>query len=273
VIVMEVLYRRCAGIDVGKKTAAVCVRIQGHGKTETSFTVKSWSTSMPSILRLRGELVAAGVERVILESTSDYWRPVFYVLCEQLDVVLVRASDVKAIPGRKSDVQDAEWLADLGAHGLVRASFVPPERQRHLRDLTRARVRLLADRTRDVQRLEKELEDACIKLSAVATSLQSMSARLMLKELIEHNTDAAAMADLAKGRMRAKIEDLTAALTGRFDDHHAFMVGFWLDRIDAASADPARLDARIDELIDHEPDYGQARETAAHHPRPGPPRR
>ena len=204
---------------------------------------------MPQILKLRAKLVNEGVQRVVMESTSDYWRPFFYVLAEELDVILVRASDVKAIPGRKSDVCDAEWLADLAAHGLVRASFVPPQQQRQLRDLTRARSRLLADRAREVQRLEKELEDACIKLAAVVTDLQGVSARLMLQALIEARDDPAAMADLAIGRMRTKIDQLTEALTGRFNDHHRFMVTFRLKRIDAATADLAELDARIDALI------------------------
>jgi transposase len=246
---MEVVYRRCAGIDIGKGDAKVCVRVQGHGQTPTAVTITTCSSSMPQILKLRARLVSDGVQRVVMESTSDYWRPFFYVLAEKLDVMLVKASDVKAIPGRKSDVSDAEWLADLAAHGLVRASFVPPENQRQLRDLTRARSRLLADRAREVQRLEKELEDACIKLSAVATDLQGVSARLMLQALIEAKDDPAAMADLAIGRMRAKIDQLTEALTGRFTDHHRFMVAFRLKRIDAATADLGQLDARIDELI------------------------
>ena len=188
-----------------------------------------------------------------MESTSDYWRPVFYVLSEQLDVILVKASDVKAMPGRKSDVSDAEWLADLAAHQLVRASFVPPEQQRQLRDLTRARARLLDDRTREVQRLEKNLEDACIKLSTVATDLQGVSARQMLHALIEGRDDPAAMAELAHGRMRAKIAELTEALTGRVTDHHRFMISFRLRRIDAATDDLAVLDARIDQLIQQAP--------------------
>jgi transposase len=257
--VVEVVYRRCAGIDVGKRDAKVCVRVQGHGQTPTAMTVTTWSSSMPQILKLRAKLVAAGVQRVVMESTSDYWRPFFYVLAEKLDVALVKASEVKAIPGKKSDVSDAEWLADLGAHGLVRASFVPPEQQRQLRDLTRARARLLDDRSREVQRLEKNLEDACIKLSAVATDLQGQSARLILQSLIDGGQDPAAMADLAKGRMRAKIDQLTEALTGRFTDHHRFMVQFRLGRIDAATADLAVLDARIDELIVTE-GFGPARE-------------
>jgi transposase len=249
VVGMDAVYQRCAGIDVGKRAAKVCVRVQGDGSAKTSTSVTSWSSTMPQIVKLRAKLVSEGVQRVVMESTSDYWRPFFYVLAEELDVILVKASDVKAIPGRKSDVSDAEWLADLAAHGLVRASFVPPQQQRQLRDLTRARARLLADRAREVQRLEKELEDACIKLAAVVTDLQGVSARLMLQALIEARDDPAAMAELAIGRMRTKIDQLTEALTGRFNDHHRFMVTFRLKRIDAATADLAELDARIDALI------------------------
>lgn len=181
-------------------------------------------------------------------------------MAEGLDVVLVKASEVKAVPGRKSDVCDAEWLADLAAHGLVRASFVPPEHQRQLRDLTRARVQLLQDRTREVQRLEKDLEDACSKLSAVVSDLQGVSARAMLAALVHHEDDPAVIADLAKGRLRAKIALLSEALTGRFNDHHAFMVTFRLQRIDAASADLAVLDHQIDQLIEQAPGFSRARD-------------
>ena len=150
---MEVVYQRCAGIDVGKAELKVCLRVQGRGSRRTRSTVTTWKTTTPQLIKLRDRLVADRVQRVVMESTIDYWRPVFYVLAEELDVILVKASDVKAMPGRKSDVSDAEWLADLAAHRLLRASFVPPEQQRALRDLTRARARLLQDRTRDLQRL------------------------------------------------------------------------------------------------------------------------
>jgi transposase len=250
VVVMDVVCQRCVGLDVDKRTVKVCVRVQGSGSRKTAVEVTTWSTSLPQLVRLRAKLVADGVQRVVMESTSDYWRPVFYVLSEQLDeVMLVKASDVKAIPGRKSDVSDAEWLADLGAHGLVRASFVPPQDQRQLRDLTRARARLLEDRTREVQRLEKDLEDACIKLSAVVTDLQGVSARLILDALVDHHDDPTVMADLAKGRLRSKIDQLSEALTGRVTDHHRFMLRFRLRRIDAATADLAELDGRVDQLI------------------------
>jgi len=207
---------------------------------------------MPQIVKLRDKLVADQVELVVMESTSDYWRPFFYVLAEQLNVILVRASDVRALPGRKSDVSDSEWLADLAAHGLVRASFVPPENIRQLRDLTRARTLLFGERTREVQRLEKELEDACIKLSGVVSSLQGVSSRAMLEALVNREDDPAVIADLARGRLRAKIDQLSQALTGQVNEHHRFMVRFRLDRIDQASADIARLDQRIDDLMERE---------------------
>jgi transposase len=260
VIWVEAVYSRCVGIDVGKREMKVCLRVQGSGSQATVSRVTSWPTTTPQLLKLRAQLVADRVQRVVMESTSDYWRPVFYVLAEELDVVLVRSSDVKAMPGRKSDVSDAEWLADLAAHGLVRGSFVPAESQRQLRDLTRARTRLLQDRTREVQRLEKSLEDACIKVSSVVSDLQGVSARLMLQALVDHEDDPAVMADLARGRMRTKIDRLTEALTGRVNDHHRFMVTFALQRIDAATADLKLLDERIEDLIGHNQDFSRARD-------------
>lgn len=249
---MDVMYGRCAGVDVSKRDAKVCVRVQGRGSLKTAVTVTTWSAVMPQIVRLRDQLVADRVELAVLESTSDYWRPFFYVLSEALPVMLVKASDVKGMPGRKSDVSDAEWLADLAAHGLVRPSFVPPEPLRQLRDLTRARVGLFQERTREVQRLEKELEDACIKLSAVVTDLQGVSARRMLQALIDRQHDPTELAELARGRMRSKIDQLVDALAGQFNDHHRFMVSFRLARIDQTSADLAVVDRHIDELIDRE---------------------
>lgn len=249
---MEVVCQSCAGIDVSKRDAKVCVRVQGRGSAKTTARVSTWSSVMPQIVKLRDQLVADQVELVVIESTSDYWRPFFYVLSEAVPVMLVKASDVKGMPGRKTDVSDAEWLADLAAHGLVRASFVPPEPQRQLRDLTRARVGLFAERTRELQRLEKELEDACIKLSSVVSDLQGVSARLMLQALVDHERDPKVLAELARGRMRPKVEQLTEALEGRFNDHHRFMVSFRLARIDQTSRDIEQLDRRIDELIDRE---------------------
>jgi transposase len=249
---VEVVCRRCAGVDVSKRDAKVCVRVQGQGSARTTSRVSTWSSVMPQIVKLREQLVAEQVELVVIESTSDYWRPFFYVLSEAVPVMLVKASDVKGMPGRKTDVSDAEWLADLAAHGLVRASFVPAEPLRQLRDLTRARVGLFAERTRELQRLEKELEDACIKLSAVVSDLQGVSARAMLQALVNSERDPKLIAELARGRMRPKVEQLSEALAGRFNDHHRFMVSFRLARVDQTSADIAALDQRIDDLMRRE---------------------
>jgi transposase len=248
---MGVMHPRCAGIDCSKKDAKVCIRVQGQGRRRaTSATVTTWGAVTSQILALREHLLAAKVTCVVIESTSDYWKPFYYLLDDELDVVLVNAASVRNLPGRKTDVSDAAWLADLGAHGLVQASFVPPAPIRALRDLTRTRTVITRERTREVQRLEKLLEDAGIKLSAVACDNTGVSGRAMLEALIDGQRDPAVLAELAQRRMRSKIPALTEALTGRFNDHHAFMARLFLDRIDAHSADIGRLDERIQEAME-----------------------
>lgn len=247
---MDVVHQRCAGVDIGKRDAKVCVRVQGGGKRPTTSTVTTWESVTSQILALREHLVAQKVTCVVMEATSDYWRPFYYLLEEHFEVMLVNARDVKNVPGRKSDVSDAAWLADLGAHGLVRASFVPPEPIRILRDLTRAHTVITQERTREIHRLEKLLEDAGIKLSSVASEITGVSGRLMLAALIEGCEDPAAIAELAQRRLRSKIPALTEALNGHFTAHHAFMARLFLDRIDAHTADIDRLSARIDEAIE-----------------------
>jgi len=247
---MDVMHPRCAGIDCSKKDAKVCIRIQGYDRQATSAAVTTWGATTSQILRLREHLVAANVTCVVIESTSDYWKPFYYLLDDGLDVVLVNAASVRNLPGRKTDVSDAAWLADLGAHGLVKSSFVPPAPIRALRDLTRTRTVITRERTREVQRLEKLLEDAGIKLSAVASDITGVSGRAMLEALIAGQRDPAVLAELAQRRMRSKIPALTEALTGRFDDHHAFMARLFLDRIDAHTADIGRLDERIGEAME-----------------------
>ena len=246
---MEVIHPRCAGVDVSKKDAKVCVRVQGQGRRGTSTTVSTWGSTIAEILALGEHLLAEQVSCVVIEFTSDYWKPFYYLLEEQLPVMLVNAKAARNVPGRKTDVSDAAWLADLGAHGLIRASFVPPPPIRVLRDLTRARTTITRARTQEIQRLEKLLEDAGIKLSAVASNIVGVSGRAMLEALIGGQRDPAVLADLAKQRLRHKIPALTEALRGRFGEHHAFMARLYLDRIDAHSADIARLDARIEEAI------------------------
>jgi transposase len=225
---VEVVHARCAGLDISKRDAKVCVRIAGAGRRKTVETVTTWSSMTSQILALRDHLIAERITCVVMEVTSDYWKPFYYLLEDAgFYVLLVNARHVKNLPGRKTDLlTDATWLAQLGAHGLVRASFVPPEPIRHLRDLTRARTAITRERSREVQRLEKLLEDAGIKLSAVASDILGVSGRAMLESLIAGNNDPAALADLAKRRLRSKIPALTEALSGRFTQHHAFLARF-----------------------------------------------
>jgi|SRR5665811_2065708 len=247
---MEVIHTRCAGIDISKKDAKVCVRVQGSGSRATASTVTTWGSMTGQILELKEHLLAEHVSLVVMEATGDYWRPFYYVFEEELNVILVNAHDAKNVPGRKTDVSDSAWLADLGAHGLVKASFVPPPPIRELRDLTRARTVITRERSREIQRLEKLLEDAGIKLSSVATDITGVSARAMLQALIEGQNDPAVLADLAVRSLRSKIPQLTQALTGRFSDHHRFMTALFLHRIDAHSADIGLLGEQIDEVME-----------------------
>ena len=222
---------------------------RARARKRASSTVTTWGATTSQILALREHLLAEKVTCVVIESTSDYWKPFYYLLDDALNMMLVNASRVRNVPGRKTDVSDAAWLADLGAHGLVTASLVPPPPIRALRDLTRARTHITRERSREVQRLEKLLEDAGIKLSSVATDITGVSGRAMLEALIAGQSDPAVIADLAKRTLRRKIADLTEALVGRFNEHHAFMARLFLDRIDAHSADIGRLDARIEEAM------------------------
>jgi transposase len=247
---MEVIHNRCAGMDVSKRDAKVCVRVAGAGRRKTVETVRTWGATTNQVLALRDHLVAEQVTLVVMEATSDYWKPFYYLLEDAgFELMLVNARHVKNMPGRKTDVTDAAWLAQLGAHGLVRASFVPPAPIRELRDLTRARVMLTRERGREIQRLEKLLEDARIKLSSVATDITGVSGRLMLQALIDGHRDPAALADLAKRRLRTKIPELTEALTGRFTEHHALLAGIFLETIDQRTRQIDELNQRIDQAM------------------------
>jgi transposase len=246
---MDVVHPRCAGIDISKRDAKVCVRVQGCGSRPTSVTVTTWGSMSNQILALREHLLSDRVTCVVMEATGDYWKPYFYLLEDALTVMLVNAHDARNMPGRKTDVSDAAWLADLGAHGLLRGSLVPPAPIRELRDLTRARTALTRDRARQVQRIEKILEDAGIKLSAVATDIMGVSGRAMVEALIAGKATPAAMADLARRRLRSKIPALTEALTGRFTPHHGYLIRMHLNLIDQYGQALADLDARISEAM------------------------
>jgi transposase len=246
---------RVAAIDVGKAQAMVCTRLPAGGNPERrgqkTFTVGSTSGA---IAELADHLACQGIELVVMESTSDYWRPFFYLLeARGLRCWLVNARDVKNVPGRpKTDKLDAIWLAKLAERGMLRPSFVPPEPIRHLRDLTRLRTALVAERTRHRQQVEKVLEDACIKLSNKtdgASDLFGLSARAMLEALAAGQRDPRALAELARGKMRVKIPKLTQALTGRFTDHHGYLVKTLLELHDQIDAKIVELDGRIAEAI------------------------
>ena len=228
---MQVIHPRCAGLDVHKKTVVACViHTQQHGHTEQE--TRTFGTTTEEVRELRAWLQEWGCTHVAMESTGVYWKPVYNILEDHVEVLLVNARHVKNVPGRKTDVNDAEWLGDLLRHGLLRGSFVPPREQRHLRDLTRQRSQLVGERTREVNRLHKVLEDANIKLTAVATDVMGVSGRAMLTALIQGQADPATLAELARGRMRTKRAALTQALTGRVKDHHRFLLEQHLVHID-----------------------------------------
>jgi len=228
---MEVIYPRCAGLDVHKKTVVACVmhtKRNGHRKQET----RTFGTTTGELQELLAWLQEWKCTHVAMESTGVYWKPVYNILEDHLEVLLVNARHIKKVPGRKTDVSDAEWLTDCLRHGLLRGSFVPPREQRNLRDLTRQRSKLVEERARQVNRLHKVLEDANIKLASVATDVMGVSGRAMLEELIKGQTEPTAMAELARGRMRTKREALSQALTGRVQEHHRFLLAQHLIHID-----------------------------------------
>jgi len=241
VIAVEVLFERVAGLDIGKATLTVCVRTPGPRSRRSE--VRTFPTTTRALESMRDWLLTCGVTVAAMESTSTYWKAPFYCLEEVMDVWLANAAHIKAIPRRKTDVRDAEWIAQLLECGLVRPSFVPPPDIRRLRMLTRYRVQLMGDRTREATRLELMLEDASIKLSVVASSLTTVSARAMLNALIAGERDPAVLAELARGKMRAKIPALTEALTGHFDAGHAQLVRSMLHRLELVEDALAELDA------------------------------
>lgn len=247
---MELIYERVAAIDVGKKIIAVAVRTPGERAGERDQQVRKFNTYYATLVEMVAWLVAEGVTHVSMEATGVYWRPVFHALCQAqrpLEVLLVNARHVKNVPGRKSDALDAAWLAKLTECGLLRGSFIPPREIAVIRELTRYRKKLIEARTSELQRLSKVLEDGGIKIDSVASKLTTVSARAMIEALINGERDPAVLADLARGRMRGKIPDLTRACAGRFADQHALMCTLHLEHIDHLTDMIARLDTRIDE--------------------------
>jgi transposase len=246
---VDVIVDRCAALDVHKKTVMACVRVpDGAGRRRQ--VLREFRTFSRDLARLGSWLEAEGVTQVAMEATGVYWKPVWYVLeGASFELLLANARHVKNLPGRKTDAADAAWLCQLLECGLLRGSFVPPREIARLRDLTRYRTKVVADRGREVQRLQKVLEDAGIKLDSVATDLQGVACRRMIDALIDGERDPEVLADMALTRMRPKIPDLREALVGRFDEHHALMARLHLDHMDELSRLEVRLDDEVDRLM------------------------
>src|SRR5438309_1515740 len=245
---MDIVYRCCAGLDMHKKTVVACVRrvdAAGH----VCQDVRTFGTMTCHLLALCDWLVEQGVEQVAMESTGVYWKPVFNILESHLAVLLVNAQHIKQVPGRKTDVKDCAWIAQLLQHGLLRASFVPPPPIRELRDLTRQRAQLVAEKSAAANRIQKVLEDANIKLACVASDVLGVSGRDMLEAIIAGEEDAEKLANKARRRMRQKIPQLQTALQGRVTAHHRFQLRILLDHVTHLEALIGRLGGRIEDIM------------------------
>jgi len=245
---MDTLSPRCAGIDVHKGNVVVCVRC-GDRPGKVFEEVRTFATMTADLLALADWLAEHRVTPVAMESTGVYWKPVFNILEGSVAVILVNAEHIKQVPGRKTDVKDCQWIAQLLQHGLLKASFVPPQPIRELRDLTRQRTQLIQERSAAANRIQKVLEDANIKLASVATAVLGASGRDMLEALIAGETDPAKLADLARKRLREKIPALRLALQGRVTDHHRFLLRMHLDHVTHLEELIARVGGRIEEAL------------------------
>lgn len=241
---MEITYRACAGLDVHKKSVVACALISRPGKAPERET-RTFGTMTREILALADWLSGKGVTHVALEATGEYWKPIYNLLEGSFTLLVVNAQHVKNVPGRKTDVGDAEWLADLLRHGLVRGSFIPPLPQRDLRDLTRQRTALVQERAQVVNMLQKVLEWANLKVAAVASDVVGVSARAMLEAIVGGEENAATLAELARGRLREKLPQLEQALDGRVRAHHRFLLAQHLAHLDFLEDQIACFDAHI----------------------------
>jgi transposase len=245
---MDVLHPCCAGLDVHKDSVYACVRRIGPGGGVRE-AVKVFGTMTPDLLELADWLAAAGATHVAMESTGVYWKPVYYVLDEQFEVVLANAQQLKRVPGRKTDTQDCAWIAKLMQHGLIAASVVPPEPQRDLRELCRQRVQLTRQKAAVSNRIQKVLEDANLKPGSVASDVLGKSGRAMLKAIVGGETDPMKLAELALGRLRKQLPRLRPALTGRVTEHHRFVLALFLDEVEMVEGWVRRLEERIEVVL------------------------
>jgi transposase len=266
---MERLYQRCCGIDIPKKTLVACVIIPGPSG-ERQKEIRTFRTVTADLLCLHDWLQAAGCSHIALESTGVYWKPAYNLLEDDFEVLVVNAQHIKAVPGRKTDVRDAEWMADLLQHGLLKASYIPSAPQRELRELTRYRTSLVRERARAVNRRQKTLEDTNLKLGDVATDIMGKSARAMLEALLAGQTDPVKLAALARGRLKAKRAQLEEALVGVLKPHHRFMLTEPFSLIDTLDEAITRVSQEIAQRLDPPPDPAK---TQAPHGAPDQPQR
>jgi transposase len=246
---MQTLVERGCGLDVHQATVVACLlQVRQDGRVQKQ--IRTFGSTTRELVSLREWLRTEGCTHVAMESTGVYWKPVYAILEGAFEIVVANAQQVKKVPGRKTDVKDAEWIADLLCHGLLRSSFVPPKPIRELRDLTRYRRKLVESQAAERNRLLKLLESANIKLSSVATDVFGVSGRLMLKALVEGKASLAEMAELAKGKLRNKIPQLQLALEGKLEEHHRFLLQLQQDRLDAAERDLSTLEQRIRQKLE-----------------------
>ena len=236
---MEVLYPRCAGLDVHKATVVACVRMAEGGQVTSE--IHQFATTTAGLLALSDWLTGHGVTHVAMEATGVYWKPVWHVLGEAFELVLANAAHIRNVPGRKSDVTDAAWIADLLAHGLIRGSFVPPPAVQALRDLTRTRKQLVRELAQHTQRIQKTLEDANIKLSTVISNVVGVSGRAILEAIIAGETDPEALAARGDGRLQCSRDALVEALRGRVTAHHRFVLRQHLQLVDSSAGEHRRV--------------------------------
>jgi transposase len=241
------MYARCAGLDVHQKTVVACVRIADCGKL--SEEVRTFETTTKGLLELAAWLEAEGCTHVGMEATGVYWKPIWHVLEAKFKLVLANAAHIKNVPGRKTDVADAVWIADLLAHGLIRSSFVPPTPIQDLRALMRTRKQLVREAARNTQRIQKALEDANIKLTGVVSNILGKSGRAVLNALVEGESDPEKLVGLTQGRLKAARDVLVEALRGNVRDHHRFLIKLHLDQVDALNKAVRELEARVEEHL------------------------
>jgi len=248
---MEVLVDRCAGLDVHKQTVVACVRTPGSGRRKRDSEVRTFGTFEHQLIELREWLISRGVTEVAMEATGVFWKPVWHVLDEgqRFELLLVNPAHIKNVPGRKTDVNDATWIGQLLECGLLRGSFVPPVEIRELREVTRYRRQLTEERAREVQRLQKVLEDANVKLSSVVSQVLGVTGRMILNALCAGERDPEMLAAMAQGKLRLKTGDLRQCVPGRFNTHHARMVTELVAHVDYLDAAITRLDTTVEEMM------------------------